>query len=68
MRILGIDIGTTTITALLLDEKSGALIDTATLKTDSFIPSAMHYEKIQDPEVIIETVKKAIDEIIVIEL
>ena len=63
MRILGIDIGTTTITALLLDEKSGALIDKATLKNDSFIHSAMHYEKIQDPEVIIETVKRAIDEI-----
>lgn len=63
MHILGIDIGTTTITALLLDEKNGKVIDKATLKNDSFMKSLLHFEKIQNPEIIIETVKKAIDEI-----
>ena len=59
MSILGIDIGTTTITALLLDEKSGKVIDKSTLKNDSFIESNFDFEKIQDPDIIIETVKKA---------
>ncbi len=63
MSILGIDIGTTTITALLLDEKHGKIINKTTLKNDSFIDSNFDFEKIQDPDIIIETVKKAINEI-----
>lgn len=63
MNILGIDIGTTTITALLLNEKSGEVVDTATLKNDSFIASDFEFEKIQDPEIIIDTVKKVVSEI-----
>ncbi len=63
MNILGIDIGTTTITALLLDEKSGEVVDKATLKNDSFIESNFDYEKTQDPEVIIDIVKEAITQI-----
>ncbi|MBQ6936564.1 MAG: hypothetical protein IJN49_08445, partial [Clostridia bacterium] len=63
MGILGIDIGTTTITALLLDEKHGKIINKSTFKNDSFIESNLDFEKAQDPNVIIETVKKAISEI-----
>jgi len=63
MNILGIDIGTTTITALLLDENSGEVINKSTLKNDSFIESNLEFEKIQDPEVIIDTVISAIKEI-----
>jgi len=63
MNILGIDIGTTTITALLLNEKSGDVTARATLKNDAFIESDLAFEKIQDPETIIETVKKAVTEI-----
>ena len=63
MNILGIDIGTTSITALLLNETNCAVIDKATLKNDSFIESDLPFERIQDPEIIIGTVKKAISEI-----
>lgn len=63
MNILGIDIGTTSITALLLNETNGEVIDKATLKNDSFIESDLPFERIQDPEIIIDTVKKAINEI-----
>lgn len=63
MSILGIDIGTTTITALLFDEKHGKIINKSTLKNESFIESNYDFEKIQDPQIIIETVKKAINEI-----
>ena len=46
MSILGIDIGTTTITALLLDEKHGKIINKTTLKNESFIDSNFDFEKI----------------------
>ena len=45
MSILGIDIGTTTITALLLDEKHGKIINKSTFKNDSFIESNFDFEK-----------------------
>jgi sugar (pentulose or hexulose) kinase len=62
MKILGIDIGTTTITALLLDAAQGNILKSCTLKNDSFI-SGRPFEKLQSPQKIIETVKTAIEEI-----
>ena len=62
MKILGIDIGTTTITALLLDASRGNILKSCTLKNDSFI-SGRPFEKLQSPQKIIETVKTAIEEI-----
>ncbi len=59
MKILGIDIGTTTITALLLNTSNGAVEKSCTLKNDSFIEGRA-FEKLQNPATIIETVKKAI--------
>lgn len=59
MKILGIDIGTTTITALLLNTESGTLEKCSTLKNDSFI-EGRGFEKLQSPEIIIETVKEAV--------
>ena len=54
MSILGIDIGTTTITALLLDEKHGKIIKKSTLKNDSFIEANYDFEKIQDPKLLLK--------------
>ncbi len=59
MKILGIDIGTTTITALLLNTSNGSIEKSCTLKNDSFI-AGRAFEKLQNPETIIETVKKAV--------
>lgn len=63
MKILGIDIGTTTITALLLDTETKSVIKSCTLKNDSFI-EGKSFEKLQDPHKIIETVKSAIKDVI----
>ncbi len=60
MSILGIDIGTTTITALLLSENRGRLIDKVTLKNDSFISGDLHFARLQDPEVILDIVIEAV--------
>ena len=58
MNILGIDIGTTTVTALVLntDTKTAKSV---TLKNDSFI-DGRSFEKLQSPEIIVDTVKKAV--------
>ena len=63
MSILGIDIGTTTITALLLSENRGRLINKVTLKNDSFISGDLHFARLQDPEVILDIVIEAVTKI-----
>ncbi|MBO5896087.1 MAG: hypothetical protein J6Q83_02190 [Clostridia bacterium] len=59
MKILGIDIGTTTVTALVTDTVTKAVCDSCTLKNDSFI-EGKSYERLQDPQIIIDTVKEAV--------
>ncbi len=59
MNILGIDIGTTTVTALVLDTEKSEVSKVCTLKNDSFI-DGRPFEKLQDPRTIINTVKSAI--------
>ncbi len=59
MNILGIDIGTTTVTALVLSTEKSEILKSCTLKNDSFI-DGRDFEKLQDPKLIIETVKTAV--------
>lgn len=62
MNILGIDIGTTTVTCLIMDTEKKKVIKSHTLRNDSFIKGDS-FEKLQDPKVIIDTVKTAIKEV-----
>lgn len=62
MNILGIDIGTTTITCLLLNTDKKSVIKSCTLKNDSFIAGEA-FERLQDPQTIINTVKAAVKEV-----
>lgn len=62
MKILGIDIGTTTITALLLDCETKSVVKSCTLKNDSFI-EGKSFEKLQDPIKIINTVRSAVKDV-----
>lgn len=59
MNILGIDIGTTTVTALVLNTEKSEILKSCTLKNDSFIEGRA-FEKLQDPNLIIETVKAVV--------
>lgn len=59
MNILGIDIGTTTVTALVLETEKSEILKSCTLKNDSFI-DGRDFEKLQNPKAIIETVKTAV--------
>ena len=62
MNILGIDIGTTTVTCLMMDTEKKAVIKGCTLKNDSFTEGDT-FEKLQNPQIIINTVKTAIKEV-----
>lgn len=47
MKLLGIDIGTTTLSAVVLEEKK--VLASMTLNSESFLPTEFEWEKIQDP-------------------
>lgn len=62
MNVLGIDIGTTTLCALLADSVDGSVTASATVANDSFV-RGLPYEKLQDPDKILQKVRDLIDEI-----
>ncbi len=62
MNVLGIDIGTTTLCALLADSLNGSVIASATVANDTFL-RGMPFEKLQDPDKIFRKVRDLIDEI-----
>ena len=62
MNILGIDIGTTTVTALVLSVEKSEILKSCTLKNDSFIEGRA-FEKLQNPDSIIKIVKEAVKEV-----
>jgi len=64
MHILGIDIGTTTISIVLLDEESGALIARETVSHGAFIDDGCPVGKVQDPEKIWNIVRERCDGLI----
>ncbi len=64
MCILGIDIRTTTISAVILSLKNGDSLKSITLKNDTFIDSETKGERIQDPQKIREKVIALVDPLI----
>jgi sedoheptulokinase len=50
MQVMGIDVGTTTISIVLLDGDSGNLIAWETINHKSFIKGEYSFNKVQDPE------------------
>ncbi len=63
MKILGIDIGTTSICGVTVNAENGEIIKSVTKANKSFINSENSYEKIQDTEIIMETVYEVVDEL-----
>ena len=54
LKILGLDIGTTTISAVVADAETGKILESRTVKNNSVIDGT----KLQNPQVIIDTVLK----------
>lgn len=48
MKVIGIDIGTTSICGIVLDAKNGHLLETKTVNSQAFLPASHDWEKIQD--------------------
>lgn len=61
MKIIGIDIGTTSICGIVFDTDSKNIIASKTLPNDSFIKTENSYEKIQKPVTIMNTVHEILD-------
>ena len=55
MLIIGLDIGTTTVCATLVDSKNGEVKDVITEKNGSFIKTKYPWQKQQDPQIIFDT-------------
>lgn len=64
MYSIGIDIGTTSICAVLMDSVTGKIICTATHNNDSFIETPNVWEKIQNVAVIEEKVSELIESVL----
>lgn len=62
MKALGIDIGTTTISAVVYDSER-CVIASRTVKNDSFLPGEVS-EKIQDPRAIYETAMESVNNLL----
>ncbi len=61
MKIIGIDIGTTSICGIVFDTETQAITASKTLPNNSFIKSENSYEKIQNPEIIMNTVQEILE-------
>ncbi|NBJ91725.1 sedoheptulokinase [Parablautia muri] len=64
MKAIGIDIGTTTISAVVLDDVQEKVLDARTIENGSFIHTEHEWERIQDVDIIIEKAKNVLDELL----
>ena len=61
MKVIGLDIGTTTVCAVVLDAKKGDVLKSVTLPNDTFLDNTKPFEKIQDPEKILSKAMSLVD-------
>lgn len=64
MSVMGIDIGTTTISLIMMDDETGKLLDSMTIPHRSFIKGHSAFNRIQDPGIIWKLTEDAVKEII----
>lgn len=62
MRAIGIDIGTTTISVLLMDGKNGEVLADKTITHHAFLDSEKVFHKIQDAEKLVDLTVQAVKE------
>ncbi len=63
MKAIGLDIGTTTVCAIVIDASNGEVVKSITLDNDTFLADTKPFEKIQDPEKILSKALKMVDEL-----
>lgn len=62
MRAIGIDMGTTTISVLLMDGTNGEVLADKTITHHAFLDSGKAFHKIQDPQKLVELTAQAVKE------
>lgn len=63
MKIIGIDIGTTSICGVVVETEKGEILKSLTKPNNSFIRSEKSYEKIQDTDIIMQSVYDILSEL-----
>ncbi len=58
MKLLGLDIGTTTVSAVVVE--NGEVLSSVTLRNDAFLPGVHSWERLQDPHSIRKTAMEAV--------
>ena len=64
MKAIGLDIGTTSVSALVLDAGNGRVLDIVNVPNDARIPAEAFWERAQDPERIVSLVTGIVDELV----
>ena len=64
MKAIGIDIGTTTVSAVVFDSVQDNVVEGRTIQNDSFMNTGNEWERIQDVDVIIKKAKNVLDELL----
>lgn len=64
MKTIGIDIGTTSISIVLVSLPENTLLQALTLPNDTFLPTAHPWERLQDPAAILAKVLPALEELL----
>lgn len=64
MKVLGLDIGTTTICAIVVDTQSGNILKTVSMDNDTQLHGAYDFERIQSPERILDKCMAIISELV----
>ena len=64
MLCIGLDIGTTTISAVVIDVVSGSLLESVTKPNSATIKTSHLYERLQDPNKIIATATSILDDLL----
>lgn len=63
MKILGIDIGTTSICGVAVDAESGDILKSVTKPNNAFMKTEKAFERVQNPDIIIESVYEILSEL-----
>lgn len=64
MRAMGIDMGTTTISVIMIDGENGELLGSTTISHQAFLKGAQEFNRIQDPQKLWELTEQAVCEMI----
>ncbi len=64
MHAIGLDIGTTSLCAVVLDVATGRVVETVTQENDSALPAAHAWERMQDPARILSAAEALVERLI----